>query len=138
MDKYSEEFLINRLYDIIGKTYAKNIIQPPKPESYILNKKTFITNYNKLEEFLKRDYIISFTNYIEKELTIETSINGEGHLILSRMIKSDIIEKTIKNYCIKFIQCKSCKGGNTIILKEDKILFIFCNVCKSKNSIQIK
>lgn len=133
---YSEDYLLDRIYQVIGDGGIKGKINMPKPETNIANKKTFLKNYADILKKIEREHIISFSDFLKNELTCDASVNGEGELVICGIFRPASFEKVIKNYCLKYIQCKSCKGGDTQIIKENKITFIDCQKCKSKLAVE--
>ncbi len=131
----SEELiLLDKFYELLGKDSIKSKITLIKPESNILNKKTYLLNFNELNNKLNRINLpnnITFENYIKNELNTTGSINGENQLVLNGIFKNFKFENIIKNYCVNYIQCSFCKGGNTTIEKDKKLNYINCKSCKS-------
>lgn len=130
------EYLLNRLYNKIGNDGIKKRIIVPRPDTYLENKKTYIKNYIELKNKLEREHVLSIIEYIKNELSAEVSINVSSELIICGIFRQNTIEKLIKEYCIKYIQCKMCKCGDTCVIKDNKILFIVCNNCKSKMALE--
>jgi translation initiation factor 2 subunit 2 len=135
MDFYSEEHLLNRLYDSIGENGVKGKISMPKPESKIENKKTFLLNFSEIKSKIEREHVTSFVDFLKNDLSVDASINGDNHLVLSGIFRNPSFEKIIKSYCIAYIQCQTCKSGQTEITKEKKIIFMNCHTCKCKRAI---
>ncbi len=132
---YDEEYLLDRLYEKIGNNGLKGKIVMPKPVSGIANRKTYLNNYEEIRNKIERKYVPSLMQFIKSELSADASLTGDNKLIITGIFRNPTFEKIIKTYCMNYIQCQSCKGGNTDIVKEDKILFIKCNNCKSNKSI---
>lgn len=133
---YSEDFLLERLYNKIGDNGVKGKITMPKPSSSILNRKTYLDNFIEIQQKIERKYVPSLIDFLKNELSTDASLNGENKLVFSGIFRGPSFEKTIKNYCIKYVQCQSCKSGATELTKEDKIIYMICNNCKSKKAIQ--
>jgi len=131
----TEEYLLNRLYEAIGANGIKGKIIMPRPISSIKNRKTFLENYEDIKGKIEKEHIISFTDFLKTELTTEASVNGDNHLCISGIFRNNTFEKLIKDYCVNYIQCKSCKSSNTKTIKEKKIIYLNCENCKSKIAI---
>ncbi len=132
---YDEEYLLDRLYEKIGNNGIKGKIVMPKPVSGISNRKTYLDNYEEIRNKIERKYVPTLMQFIHSELSADVSLSGDNKLIIAGIFRNPTFEKIIKTYCMTYIQCQSCKGGNTDIVKEDKILFMKCNNCKSNKSI---
>jgi len=133
---YSEDYLLDRIYQVIGDNGIKGKINMPKPDTMISNKKTFLKNYTDILKRVDREYIISFSDFIKNELTSDVSVNEKGELVICGIFRPTSFEKIIRDYCLKYIQCKSCKGGDTKIIKDNKITYIDCQKCKSKLAVE--
>lgn len=136
MSFYSEDFLLERLYNKIGDNGLKGKIIMPKPISSLLNRKTYLNNFVEIQQKIERKHVPSFIEFLKNELSTDASLNGENKLVISGIFRTPTFEKAIKNYCIQYVQCPSCKSGNTEITKEEKIIYMMCNNCKSKKAIQ--
>ena len=129
---YSEDYLLDRLYNTIGENGIKGIIVMPKIVSNIENKKTYITNFQEIQQKIERNFVVSLMDFIKTELATEVSLSADNKLVITHVFRPASLEKVIKNYIINYIQCKSCLSGDTVINKENKIIFINCNKCKCK------
>ena len=136
MSFYSEEILLDRLYNKIGDNGVKGKIVMPKPISSILNRKTYLDNFVEIQQKIERKYVPSLIEFLKNELSTDGAVNGENKLVLTGIFRGPSFEKAIKNYCMQYVQCQSCKSGNTDLSKEEKIIFMTCNNCKSKKAIQ--
>ena len=136
MSFYSEDFLLDRLYSKIGDNCIKSRIIMPKPVSRILNRKTYLDNFFDIQQKIERKYVPSLIDFLKNELSTNASLNGENKLVLTGIFRGPSFEKAIKNYCMQYVQCPSCKSGSTELSKEEKIIFMICNNCKSKKAIQ--
>jgi len=129
---YSEDYLLDRLYNTIGENGIKGKIVMPKIVSNIENKKTYITNFQEIQQKIERNFVVSLMDFIKTELATEVSLSADNKLVITHVFRPASLEKVIKNYIINYIQCKSCLSGDTVINKENKIIFINCNKCKCK------
>ena len=129
---YSEDYLLDRLYNTIGENGIKGKIVMPKIVSNIENKKTYITNFQEIQQKIERNFVVSLMDFIKTELATEVSLSADNKLVITHVFRPASLEKVIKNYIINYIQCKSCLSGDTVINKENKIIFINCNNCKCK------
>jgi len=136
MSFYSEEFLLERLYNTIGENGIKGKIIMPKPVSSLLNRKTYLDNFLEIQQKIERKHVPDLMEFLKNELSTDATINGENKLVLSGIFRGPSFEKAIKNYCMQYVQCLSCKSGNTEIIKEEKIVFMNCKNCKCKKAIQ--
>lgn len=131
----TEEYLLDRLYDAIGTNGIKGKIIMPRPISSIKNKKTFLENYEEIKNKIEREHVIALFDFLKNELSSDVSVNGENQLCITGIFRNATFEKLIRDYCVKFVQCKSCKSGNTNTIKEKKIVYLVCENCKSKIGI---
>ncbi len=130
-----EDFLLDRLYNAIGNNGLKGKIIMPRPVSSIKNKRTYLDNYEEIRSKIEREHVISFLDFLKNELSVDASVNGENQLCITGIFRNASFEKLIKDYCIQYVQCKSCKSGNTNTIKEKKIVYLVCENCKSRIGI---
>ena len=132
---YSEDYLLDRLYNIIGENGIKGKIVMPKIVSNIENKKTYITNYIDIQKKIEREYVVSLVDFIKTELSTDVSVSADNKLVITHIFRPPSLEKVIKSYIINYVQCKSCNSGETFTSKENKIIFLNCNKCKCKKAL---
>ena len=133
---YNLDDLLDKLYqDLNNKTDStkKNILS--KPIVTILNKKTIISNIEKIVDELNRKYS-DIQEYLSSELGMNISQTGEGHMIITGIVKQGSIEKNIKNYIIENVQCNMCKSIDTYTNKENRLIFLNCKKCKAVRSLK--
>ena len=136
MSEYDLDYLLDKLYvDLANKSEKtkKNILS--KPNVLIVNKKTIITNMEKIAEELNRKYS-DIELFMASDLGMNISQTGEGHMLISGIVKQPSVEKQIKSYIIDCVQCNLCKSIDTFISKEDRIVFLNCKKCKAIRSIK--
>lgn len=132
---YSTEFLVDKFYNEHAEIIkdSKRIRVPP-PDILSKDRKTFVNNYVKLCESMNRKQS-ELSTYIAKELQIETSISGNGILIIHGTYKKHQIKNLIQKYVVNFVQCPICQECDTLITKVTKINYIDCNKCRAKTAI---
>jgi translation initiation factor 2 subunit 2 len=115
-----------------------------KPEIINHNRKSYITNYMKFCESIKREPE-HLQKYIDHEMNAATSIIANGSmndeksgLKFNMMFKKDIIMNTVTGYMKEYVLCSLCKSGNTEIKKVDRINYLKCNNCKADKAITNK
>lgn len=87
---------------------------------------------------IKRE-VSHLRQYIEVELSVNCSIDKEGHLILKGLFTETQVQKIVSSYIKQYVTCGVCSSLNTILEKEDKLLFkkcLSCNATQSVNTIQ--
>ena len=134
--EYDLDYLLDKLYDdLSNKTdkTKKNILS--KPIISIVNKKTAITNIEKIANELNRKYS-DIETYLSYELNMHITQTGEGHMIIGGIVKQPAIEKHIKTYIMENVQCHMCKSIDTGTTKEDRITYLNCNKCKAFRSLK--
>ena len=129
MKRFSEKYkeLTGTTTSCTGKTIIKT------PECQILNRKTFIQNFEEVCSSINRESN-DVSNYIGKELQIQTSITSNGCLIIHGTYRKEQIENIVKKYVVNYVQCPLCKTQNTKIEKIDRITYIVCNKCHAQSS----
>ncbi|KAI5184751.1 translation initiation factor 2 subunit 2 [Nematocida homosporus] len=77
--------------------------------------------------------------FIEVELSVNCSIDGDNRLILKGIFPEAQLQKIIRSYIKQYISCGVCGSLHTELKREDKLLFkhcLTCNATQSVNSIQ--
>jgi len=134
---YSIDFLVDKFYsEHTELTKDDKKIRIPPPEILSKDRKTFINNFVKLCESMKRKQN-ELSSYIAKELQIDTSISGNGILIIHGTYKKNNINKLIEKYVINYVQCPICKQCDTYYSKASKTNYIECNKCKARTAFEM-
>lgn len=76
-----------------------------------------------------------FKQFIEVELSVNCSIDGDGRLIIKGIFPEIQIQKIIRNYISKYVSCGVCGSLETTLEKEDKLLFKKCHECNASQSV---
>lgn len=114
--------ILEQVYDKIKndkELFENNKILISKPNINFENKYTYWINYTKNCEQIKRNKE-HVKKYIEKELSMNISINGQGYLKIRGRHNIIKISELLKNYIKKFVQCKTCKSLDTGIIKNNQ------------------
>lgn len=133
---YTTEELLNKLYSELESKITKKKFILKKPLVSIMNKKTYIKNFEELCVILRCDDL-HLKNFLKKELNTELSVNENNMLILDTVRSSSLVENAFAKYAGKFVIClePKCGSGDTEIIKENRILYLCCKSCNSKKSI---
>ena len=143
MYKINKPYDIEKLVDRFSTNYksltgntngitSKIVIKTP--DIQLLNKKVYIKNFTQVCDSIKRDPS-DVSKYFADELQVQTSIAGDGSLIIHGMYRKHQLEGQIKKYVLNYVQCFHCKSQDTKIEKIDRIIYMFCNKCHAKTSI---
>lgn len=130
-------YLIDRFYQQLEQQMkAENLKQKgiKKPDHMKKDRKTFINNFTAVCESINRDPV-HVSNYISKELKIDTSISQVGVLVIHGTYGKQSIEEKIIKYVEEYVQCPICKSLNTEVAKRDKINYLDCNKCHANFAI---
>lgn len=133
--------LLNRLAEILKKDISSSnrkkalTLQLPKIAREGA-KKTIFLNFEEtcLRIHREMDHVQS---YISSELGTTASIQEGGGLVLRGKFQPKGIEIILKNYINEFVLCKSCKGIETRIVRNEtnKLSFLCCEICKAYRTI---
>tara|TARA_Y100000310_G_scaffold330362_1_gene401861 strand:- start:2697 stop:3104 length:408 start_codon:yes stop_codon:yes gene_type:complete len=108
----------------------------PKVEGHFEGKKTIITNFSQIVDYIRRNSE-HLQKFLLRELATSGQIDGD-RLILNNKVPSAKIKQKIEEYVKEFVLCKECKKPDTELLKEDRLLFIHCLACGAKHSVRSK
>ncbi len=108
----------------------------PKIEGHFEGKKTFLTNFFQIADYIRRNPL-HFQKFLLKELATSGQIEGD-RLVFNNKIPSAKINQKIEQYVKEFVLCKECGKPDTELIKEDRLSFIHCLACGAKHSVRGK
>lgn len=128
--------LLDKAYAEVKQVTAGSRFEIPKVEGHIEGKKTIITNFYQISDYLRRNSE-HFQKFILKELATSGQREGD-RLVLNNKVPSAKINQKIEQYTKEFVLCKECGKPDTELTKEDRITFLHCLACGAKHSIRGK
>lgn len=132
MTNYEE--LLNQAYEKIKPIEHKGErFEIPKIEGHIEGKKTILTNFFQIADYIRRSPE-HFQKFLLKELATSGQKEGD-RLVLNNKIPSAKINQKIEEYIKNFVLCRECGKPDTEITKEDRLTFLHCLACGAKHSI---
>ncbi|EAY21356.1 Domain found in IF2B/IF5 family protein [Trichomonas vaginalis G3] len=107
----------------------------PNPQIDRKGKKTIFANFTTICDQLKRspEHV---KQYINTEQNADSSIDGNGALIISGRLQQSQIEKLMLNYILTYVQCPVCHSTDTKLEKQNRLQFIKCNTCTAQRAVQ--
>ena len=130
----SYEEMLNEAYNKIKKTESTGErFEIPKIEGHFEGKKTILTNFFQITDYLRRDPL-HFQKFLLKELATSGQKEGD-RLILNNTIPSAKINQKIEQYVKEFVLCKECKKPDTELKKEERLTIINCLACGAKHTV---
>lgn len=79
--------------------------------------------------------VVHLKQYIEVELSANTSIDADGRLILKGIFPEAQLQKIVRNYIKQYVSCGVCSSLQTVLEREDKLLFKKCLSCHASQSV---
>ncbi|KAJ1918877.1 Transcriptional regulator [Mycoemilia scoparia] len=132
--------LLGRLYavlrennpDLIGEKRKFTIVPPQMVRDG--SKKSIFANTQDIANRLGRplEHLIEF---IFAELGTSGSKDKNGSLIIKGRFQQKQMETVLRKYIIEYVTCKTCKSGDTELLKENRITYVKCRICGSSRSV---
>ena len=98
-------------------------------------KKTIFSGFTNICKIMNRD-TEHVKQYINTEQNTNSSIDGEGNLIISGRLQQHQIEKLITNYIKQYVMCPVCGSMDTKLEKFNRIQFIVCNQCTAQRAVE--
>ncbi len=131
------ENLLNTAYEKVKKVESNSDrFEIPKAQGHFEGKKTVITNFFAIADYVRRDPL-HFRIFLLKELATSGQIEGD-RLVLNNRIPSSKINEKIESYIKEFVICKECQKPDTELKREDRITFIHCLACGAKHPVRGK
>jgi translation initiation factor 2 subunit 2 len=131
--------LLDDIFETISgnnELFGNKNINISKPDVKYENRKTFWYNYGKNCSQINRS-MEQLKKFIEKEISVETSINEKSNLIIRGKYNFTMIAGTYKKYIQNYVKCSTCKSMETEIVRNSsnrldylKCLNSKCNTCK--------
>ncbi|PVU96029.1 hypothetical protein BB561_001436 [Smittium simulii] len=137
---YSFTELLDRFYSVLRENNPelagekrKYTIAPPQ----IVrdgNKKSIFANLPDICKRMHRppEHVIQ---YLFAELGTSGSVDGNGGLVIKGRFQQKQIENVLRRYIMEYVTCRTCKSGETILTKENRLYFIQCESCGSTRSV---
>jgi translation initiation factor 2 subunit 2 len=130
----SYEKLLDEAYVKIKPVESKgDRFEIPKVEGHIEGKKTIITNFFQIADYIRRNPE-HFQKFLLKELAASGQIEGD-RLVLNIKVPSLKINQKIEEYLKEFVLCRECGKPDTELIKEDRFAFLHCLACGAKHSV---
>jgi translation initiation factor 2 subunit 2 len=131
------EKLLDEAYGKIKKSESSGKrFEIPKIEGHFEGKKTILTNFFQVADYLRRNPE-HFQKFLLRELATSGQKEGD-RLVLNNNVPSSKINQKIEQYAKEFVLCKECGKPDTELLKEDRLSFIHCLACGAKHSVRSK
>lgn len=137
-EDYSYETLLHRAFEMIGdKPDQKRSKRVPPPEAYLVGtSKTLWSNFPAIVKALNRNPQHLLT-YVIVELGTTANLDGSGRVVIKGRFMVKQLESLLKKYIDEYVVCKTCKGRDTILKRENRLHFLVCQsaVCGSSRSV---
>ena len=140
--KFSYEFLLNRIYNIMKENNpnsSSDRLKIPNIKVTVTGKdRSSWENLGSVAQALNRD-IESLFKYVLSELGIEGTIGGDNQANFKAKVTQTSIEKVLTKYINDYVRCPNCKSFKTILKKDQstRLLQKFCENCKSVKTVQV-
>ncbi|KAJ3279037.1 hypothetical protein HDU76_009660, partial [Blyttiomyces sp. JEL0837] len=118
--------------DLVGEKKKYTLVPPQVLREG--TKKTIFANVADLAKRMRRepDHLIQ---YLFAELGTTGSIDGSHRLVIKGRWQQKQIESVLKRYIVEYVTCKTCKSGDTILSKENRLFFLQCQSCGSRKTV---
>jgi translation initiation factor 2 subunit 2 len=137
-EDYSYETLLHRVFELVGdKPDQKRSKRVPLPEAYLVGtSKTLWSNFPAIVKALNRNPQHLLT-YVIVELGTTANLDGSGRVVIKGRFMPKQLESLLKKYIDEYVVCKTCKGRDTVLKRENRLHFLVCQsaVCGSSRSV---
>ncbi len=110
-------------------------IRMPEPTLEVLHKHTVWTNWADLVAALGVSPEIPYSDHLLEfvlgDLQTTGSVNAQGMMTMRGRWKLDDARTLIRRYVVGYKRCGQCKGDDTVLQKEGRVLQVFCRRCKA-------
>ncbi|KAL8156863.1 eukaryotic translation initiation factor 2 subunit beta-like [Apium graveolens] len=131
---YTYEELLARIHNHGGEKHkfvmkvAQVVVGP---------KKSVLVNFTDYCSTMHRqpDHVMAF---LLNELGAKSgSIDGNQRLVAQGKYTPKNFEVVLRKYVTEYVVCTGCKGSNTNLVKENRVLFVRCEDCGSNRSVAV-
>ncbi|XP_044969415.1 eukaryotic translation initiation factor 2 subunit beta-like [Hordeum vulgare subsp. vulgare] len=132
--------LLDRVFNILAGNNpdlavkrGRMVMCPPK----ILRegtRKTVFVNFMESCKTLRREpnHVMDF---FLSEMATSGSIDGQHRLVIKGRFAPKSFESILRRYINAYVICNGCKGHDTTMTKENRLLFLRCEQCGSSRSV---
>ncbi|MDI9620141.1 MAG: translation initiation factor IF-2 subunit beta [Candidatus Nezhaarchaeota archaeon] len=120
--------LLDRALNLVpSRALAGGRFQTPKAKIAVVGNRTIISNFKEITSTLNRKPE-QFFNFLLHELGTAGTME-DTRAVLHGKFSSDKINGLIEVYIKLYVICPVCKGVDTSLQKEGKVLLIRCEAC---------
>ncbi|KAJ1852491.1 translation initiation factor eIF-2 beta subunit [Coemansia sp. RSA 2703] len=137
---YTYQELLGRFFSILRDNNPDSIgikgkyVMVPPHITRDGKKRTAFTNIDDIAKKMHRtpEHLIK---YLYSELATTGSVDANKHLIIKGRFQQKQIENVLRRYIVEYVTCKTCKSGDTRLVKENSLNFVKCESCGSSRSV---
>lgn len=130
--------LLHNVYVKLGRSDAETkshkLDIPSIQLSSVGTTKTVWCNIKRIAVSIRRDPD-HLQKYTVTELAVNSSINGEGQLVMKGRFQVKQIETVVRHYINSYVKCGNCNGMKTRLSKNDRMNFINCDDCHASKTV---
>jgi len=115
------------LSQVPAKPASGERFQMPKSKVMVIGNRTIIQNFKEIASTLNRQPE-QFFNFLLHELGTAGSIE-DTRAVLHGKFSKEKIDSLIEVYTKLYVICPVCKGVDTVLRKEGRVLMIHCTAC---------
>uniref|UniRef100_A0ACD5YBA7 Uncharacterized protein n=1 Tax=Avena sativa TaxID=4498 RepID=A0ACD5YBA7_AVESA len=132
--------LLGRVYGILGEKnpgLARRTHTTAMTLPRVLRegtKKTVFANFMDSCQKIRRDpqHVM---DYLLSELATSGSLDGQQRLVVKGRFAPRNFERPLRGYIYEYVICNGCKGTDTTLSRENRLLFLRCEQCGSSRSV---
>lgn len=132
---YTYKELAGRIFSLIARPEERTVYKMKPPVVYREGtKKTVWVNFPEICKIMNRspEHVMA---YVLAEVGSTGSIDGSGRLVLRGRFQPKHVENLLRSYIGEYVKCHTCKGPETVLKKENRLLFVACEKCGSTRSV---
>ncbi|MCL7049362.1 hypothetical protein MKW94_027452 [Papaver nudicaule] len=138
---YEYEELLARLYNML--TDNNPVLASGERRTTVLRtpqllregtRKTVLVNFMEICQLMHREpeHVMSF--YLA-EMGTSGSLDGTQMLVVRGRFDPKNFEPIQPRYVNEYVMCQGCKGADTVLFKENRLIFLRCEDCGSTRSV---
>lgn len=134
MDESEYKTLLDKAYGELPQVlYKKERFSIPEVKGRLIKSRTVINNFKDIAKQLSRDKD-HLARYMLRDLGVRGEVDNREELVLHSRFQPAMLNKAVKNYFTKFVECEHCKSPDTTIDTDN--LQLSCKACGHRQKIE--
>lgn len=134
MDEKAYTELLDKAYAELPEVlYKSERFEIPDVKGRLIKSRTMISNFGDIAKHFSRDPNHMYKFFLG-DVGVRGDLNSRGEVTLFSRFQPAMLNKSVKKYFQKFVECPNCHRPDTVL--EQGATIIRCNACGYQETIQ--